>query len=463
MAPSSERRDQSLSPARPASPRFVAIETLRRLEKSRKPVGTIFNRAVAETPLGNKDRQLANTIIHGVLRKRQSLDYVLQQLCRQPLRKIKPFIHQSLRVGLFQILYLDRIPESAAVNESVKAVQNARLPKKLQGFVNAVLRNAIRRREELLSSINGNEDTIVNHPDWLCRRWEERYSKEESRRICSHNDLIPPLTLQVNSCKAEPETVKALFCQDAITFRSGSLSNTTILLEDFHGDVTRLPGFSEGLFLIQDQGAALLPQLLGPMGEGEKYLDACAGLGGKTSSMIQLAAPGRAEISAVEPDRSRREKFKENMARLHPDLDVPLFKGGLEEFATSTTSTFHGILLDAPCSGTGVIRRHPDIRWNRRAEEFVRYQKTQLQLLQSATALLRDGGVLVYATCSLEGEENEEVIEQFLGANRDFSLQDCTEYLPTTARSLVRDGFFAPLPGPETDGFFGARLVKRCS
>jgi 16S rRNA (cytosine967-C5)-methyltransferase len=176
--------------------------------------------------------------------------------------------------------------------------------------------------------------------------------------------------------------------------------------------------------------------------------------------MAQLAAPVGAKISAVEPDRIRQEKFKENMQRLHPESDIPLFRVSLQEFAVSTSKRFHGILLDAPCSGTGVIGRHPDIRWNRRAEDFTHYQDTQLGLLQSAATLLLPRGILVYATCSLEKEENEEVIDCFLTANSNFSLGDCGSSLPPAASTLVKENFFIPLPNAEIDGFFGAILIK---
>ena len=452
-----------MPPTKNKSARFVAIESLCRLQKSRKPVTGIFNSVLALYPLESNDRQLATNIIYGVLRNRDSLDFMLQQLCRQPLKKLKPFVHQTLRTGLFQILYLDRIPESAAVNESVKAVQTARLPKKLQGFVNGVLRNFIRKRDELLTLLKNSNPPILNHPLWLYKRWEKHYGKDETIRICEQNNEQAGFSLQVNACATDRETLLAAFRNNDIPARNGKYCDDTLILDDFHGGVSRLPGFNEGLFQVQDQGAQLLTRLIGPMVKEGEYLDACAGVGGKTSVLAQLAGPVQARVSAVEPDKMRQEKFKENMARLHPKLDLPLFPGSLQDFATSSNKRFHGILLDAPCSGTGVIRRHPDIRWNRREEDLDQYQKTQLDLLHTAATLLRPPGTLVYATCSLEEEENEQVIEQFLAHNPDFSLKDCTSSLPSTAHTFVtkEKGYFAPLPGPEIDGFFGAGLIKR--
>jgi 16S rRNA (cytosine967-C5)-methyltransferase len=449
-----------LPPSQNKSARFVAIKTLCELQKSREPVNSIFTSVLAEYPLESNDRQLATNIIYGLLRSRESLDIMLQHLCNQPLKKFHPFILQALRVGLFQIMYLDRIPESAAVNESVKAVQAAHLPKRLHGFVNGVLRNSIRKREELLALIENPARPVLNHPDWLTQRWEKQYGQEETIRICRQNNEQAAFSLQINSCVTDRETFRKTLHEDRIKSRSGIYCDDTLILEDFHGAVSELPGFNEGYFQVQDQGAQLLAYLLGPMVQNGEYLDACAGVGGKTSVLVQMAKHAQAKISAVEPTKARRGKFKENMKRLHPELDTPLFPGTLQEFAASTSRRFHGILLDAPCSGTGVIRRHPDIRWNRRLEDFTRYQQTQLDLLQTAAALLHPEGTLVYATCSLEKKENEQVIEQFLKNNRDISLSDCTSALPAATQAFVSKGFFTPLPGPEIDGFFGARLTK---
>ncbi len=415
---------------------------------------------VSQYGLSDGDRQLATNIIYGVLRLRQSLDLILQELCTQPITKLKPFVHQALAVGLYQIFFLDRIPESAAVNESVKALQTARLPKKLQGFVNGVLRNSIRRRNELQALLENPAQPTLNHPQWLTKRWEKRFGPEETIRICRQNNEQQPLSLQVNSCTIERDELLKKLSESGITARKGRYSEDALILDNYHGGVSRLPGFTEGTFQIQDQGAQLLARLLGPIQPQGEYLDGCAGVGGKTSVMVQLCYSLQARVSAVEPDKERQGKFEDNMKRLHPELNITLFPGSLQDFSASCRTTFHGILLDAPCSGTGVIGRHPDIRWNRRAEDLAGYQQTQLDLLQTAAPLLCPQGILVYATCSLEEEENEQVIKQFLAANQDFSLQDCRKYLPPAAHDLVRNCCFAPLPGPEIDGFFAARLMK---
>jgi 16S rRNA (cytosine967-C5)-methyltransferase len=442
------------------SARFAAIETLRLLEKERIPVGVLFEKVLKEHPVQQNDRQLANNIIQGVLRNRQSLDCMLQNLCSQPLKKLKPFIHQTLRVGLFQIMYLDRIPDSAAVNESVNAVRAAKLPKQLHGFVNGVLRNAIRKRDELQKLVNNPNKPILNHPEWMINRWKNRYGNEKTLQICLHNSRQALLTLQVNSCQTTRDALLAMWSDLDIEARKCLHSETGIILSAFHGQIGKLPGFAEGLFQVQDQGAQLLSQLLLPIIPGGKYLDSCAGAGGKTSTLIQLCDATGATVTAVEPDAGRRRRFTENMKRLHPGLNVPVFEGKLQDFSKTHSSLFQGILLDAPCSGTGVTGRHPDIRWNRRQEDLQKYQQTQLNLLQCAATLLAPGGVLIYATCSLEEEENEQAIEIFLAKNSAFSLEPCESQLPESCANFFHNSFFAPLPQAEMDGFFGAKLRK---
>lgn len=495
-----ERRQKTTRPARAVqssqSARFAAIETLSQLERSRLPVAPLFDKVAAECGLDGPDRHLAMNIIYGVLRQRQALEFLLQSLCRQPLSKIKPFVRQALMTGLYQIFFLDRIPESAAVNESVKAVQAAHLPKNLQGFVNGVLRESIRQKQTLSDRIrqdssgnpavhgrpsvaggidgagayaghgrpnvagamDGAGATFLNHPDWLVRRWQERYGEDEMRRICAINNQQSPLTLLVNSCVTSRSQLMADIEEEGIMVQPGTYSPDALILPDFHGAVNRLPGFNQGHFQVQDEAAQLLTLLLTPIVKDGLYLDACAGLGGKTGSLLQLCAASNATIMAVEPDPQRQQKFHENMQRLHPEAPVTLYAMDLQNFAQSCDLRFDGILIDAPCSGTGVTGRHPDIRWNRQEGDLARYQLMQLELLEQAARLLAADGTLVYASCSLEPEENEDVITLFLERNPGFMQEDCTPFLPQAAGELINNGFFAPRPGPSIDGFFGARL-----
>jgi 16S rRNA (cytosine967-C5)-methyltransferase len=251
--------------------------------------------------------------------------------------------------------------------------------------------------------------------------------------------------------------------QEGITVQPGAYSPDALILPDFHGSVNKLPGFGAGHFQVQDEAAQLLPLLLTPIIRNGLYLDACAGLGGKTTNLIQLCQDKNATIIAVEPDPQRQQKFNANMRRLHSGLPVTLYAMDLQRFAQTCGLRFNGILIDAPCSGTGVTGRHPDIRWNRQEQDIARYQRIQQELLEDAVKILTPDGTLVYATCSLEPEENEEVIAIFLGRHPDFIAEDCAPFLPQAARKLVKNNFFITRPESSSGGFFGARLRRQIS
>ncbi len=403
-------------------------------------------------------------MVYGVLRQRQFLDRILQILSKTPIRKLHPFVHQTVAVGLYQIFFLDRIPPSAAVNEAVNSCKVKGIPKRLHGFVNGILRESIRQKENnnltetALTEQNG--QPIYNHPHWLVTRWIKHYGRQETARICEENNKEPLLVLRLNS----PLISTVDFCnqleQQKIAHKPGTYCTDSIVLPHFRGSIESIPGYEQGFFQVQDEAAQLTTRLLAPFKNGGNYLDGCAGLGGKTNHLLQLGLQHNLKIYAVEPEQRRLDKLLENQLRLFPESRLSVHKENLQDFAERETIQFDGILIDAPCSGTGVIGRHPDIRWNRKEQDLLRYQKKQLDLLEQAAGLLGPKGVLVYATCSLEPEENQTVIRSFLSTRTDFRLTNCAEHLPKTAHQLIKDNFFCPHPSTTIDGFFSARMQR---
>lgn len=448
---------------KPITPRFFAIDILTKVKKSGLPLTVLIARTTTVATLSRKDHHLAMNLIYGVLRQYQYLDNLLTILCRQPLKKLPPFVHQALAVGLFQIFFLDRIPESAAVNESVKAVKAAHLPKRFHGLVNGILRESIRQRNTLPQpgDLGQNGAPILNHPQWLTSRWLKKYSPSIMEEICKKNNTKPPLVVRVNSLVTTRENFLNLLEDRKETASLSSFAPDALILHEYQGAIPDLPGYNRGLFQVQGEAAQLASYLLQPLTPAGSYLDGCAGLGGKTGHLLELGAANDIKLTAVEPEQRRKSTFHENLKRLHPTKKVTLFNGSLQEFAQNHSQPFDGILIDAPCSGTGVIGRNPDIRWNRKESELRSYQTNQLSLLECGASLLKSGGVLVYATCSLEPEENEELINTFLKKNKGFSLTDCSKFLPQKARQLVKDKFFCPYPQASMDGFFAARLVLK--
>jgi 16S rRNA (cytosine967-C5)-methyltransferase len=443
--------------------RFVAVETLCHLYRRRVPVKPLLDRAVQGYGLADNERNLAMQLVYGVLRHRQYLDRILQLLSRTPLRKIDPVIHQAIVVGLYQLFFLERIPPSAAVNEMVECVKTAGMPKRLEGFVNGILRQSIRQKATLAEQADRDETgaAIVNHPEWLVARWRDQFGDEETLRICRANNCEPLLAVRTNTARISRADFLQLLDQNQIASQPGKYADDALVLPGYQGSITGLPGYAGGYFQVQDEAAQLATCLLGPFRRGAGYLDGCAGLGGKTGHLLQLAGRHDLKIHAVEPEQNRLKKLRENIARLSPDSSPVIHETNLQQLPRHDLPLFAGILIDAPCSGTGVTGRHPDIRWNRRPEDIAPYRQEQLALLEHAAGLLAPGGILVYATCSLEPEENIDVVHDFLRNHQTFALTDCSELLPEPARRFVADGCFAPRPELEIDGFFAARMQRR--
>jgi 16S rRNA (cytosine967-C5)-methyltransferase len=447
----------------PKSARFASIETLCRIQQQGLPVKPVMDGIVGQCRLTAEDRALAMQLVYGVLRQRQFLETLIKRMCRHQLTKLSPFVLHSLEIGLYQLFLLDRIPESAAVNETVNAVKAAGLPQRLQGFVNGVLRESIRQRASLPDNLADPEtgEPYLNHPSWLTDRWRRHFGETEMRRICSSNTKEPSLVVKVNTLKTSKEQYRSLLDQTGIPHREGIFAPDALVLLGYHGSIPQLPGYDDGLFLIQDEATQLAPLLLGPFRRGGRYLDACAGLGGKTALLLEMEKQLDLRIFALEPEVRRYAKMAENLQRLHPDNRCETRHCTLQEFAATDGSPFDGILVDAPCSGTGVTGRHPDIRWNRREEDIPRYQAMQLDILDKAAPLVAENGILLYATCSLEPEENQEVVRHFLATHPRFELTDPAMFLPPAAHRLIDNQYFCPRPDTAIDGFFAARLLRR--
>jgi 16S rRNA (cytosine967-C5)-methyltransferase len=442
--------------------RSLAIDCLVQWQGSGKPIQGFIKPLIHQSGLRVEDRQLAVMLVMGVLRRQQYLDAQISRFSRTKLKKMKPLTLAALRIGVLQLCFLERIPDSAAVNETVKALKTFRQPGWLISFVNGLLRNIGRNKDKLLvpETADAGRQPFTEHPVWLTKRWQKNYGQAGMKEICRVNSLEPQLCLQVNVSRTNRSELRSLFAENNIVCRPGSYAPESLILLGQPGAVTDLPGFSEGFFQVQDQAAQLSCLLLAPLDKEATVLDCCAGLGGKTST-IAARLPAGASLVAVEPDKRRSRLLMENLARLRLTEQVTLFRQDLQEFAATEPGFFTGIFLDVPCSGTGVIRKHPDIRWNRREKDILAYQTDQLALLQTAAPLLAEGGILVYATCSLEPEENQQVIEKFLTACPEFSSSDCRDFLPASAGELVDSkGFFWSLPGREREGFFAARLVR---
>ncbi|MBI4793744.1 MAG: 16S rRNA (cytosine(967)-C(5))-methyltransferase RsmB [Deltaproteobacteria bacterium] len=446
-----------------ANARLLAIDILCQRQETGQPVDQIRDQVLQQALLPErKDAQLVMALVYGVLRRQRYLDAILQNFSSHPLPKMKNLTLQALRVGLLQLCCMDRIPPSAAINETVNALKESRQPRWLTGFVNGLLR-AIARQADTLPDPEDEKNmrpaaVRLSHPDWFYARWCSRYGEAEATRICLVNNRQPPLVLRVNTRLTAREEFIGRLATAGIRAQAGRFCPESVVLPEHRGEIAGIPGYAEGHFMVQDEGAQLISLMMAPLPVGA-CLDACAGLGGKTAHLAGLA-PAGCRIIAVEPNGPRCKLLAENVRRLGLASIVTIHQTTLADLGATGTAPFQAILVDAPCSGLGVIRRHPDIRWNRSPADLLRYPREQLALLTQAAGLLAPGGVLVYATCSIEPEENELLVADFLETQTGFTLSS-PPFFPPEARQFINEkGFFHTRPDETLDGFFAARLMK---
>lgn len=369
--------------------------------------GASLNAPLAQglAKVADVDRALLQQLCYGTLRSYHRLDAILRQLLTKNFKRKDADIHALLLVGLYQLLEM-RTPDHAAISTTVEACRV--LGKHwATGLVNGVLRRSSRESVQLLGKLD--EAALCSHPAWLLAELKAHWPQHYEQIIAANNEH-PPLCLRVNLQKISRSDYLQRLQEDGVAAANCTYSNAGIRLQAAV-DVTRLPGFAEGLVSVQDEAAQLATQLLQPLA-GERILDACAAPGGKACHLLEFA-PALAELVAMDADASRLTRVEENLQRLNLSATL-LVADASEPPAALVAASFDRILVDAPCSGSGVIRRHPDIKLLRRADDIARLAQTQLAILEGLWPLLRSSGRLLYVSCSILPLENQAVIASFL-------------------------------------------------
>jgi 16S rRNA (cytosine967-C5)-methyltransferase len=409
-----------------------------------------------------RDRGLFNAIIYGVLRWRGRLDYMLSVFSNRPLAHIDPPILNILRVGLFQIIYMTRIPPSAAVNTSVQLAKFMAAPWAAT-FVNAVLRRAA--AEHASVEFPDHRKNPVHQlaaswafPEWLAQRWLDRYGAELAARLCESINLIPPLVLRTNTLRTSRADLMAALRTEAEDVATALTAPDGVRVSSLNKRLTDLDGFRNGWFQVQDEAAQMVSLLLAPR-PGEAVLDACAGRGGKTGHIAQLMC-NRGRIVALDRSPTRLAALQNEMQRLGISIVSHLEIDLTDSIPLLGTELFKRVLLDAPCSGLGTLRRNPDIKWAVDKQDLRRYHDTQYRLMEGAAKLLQPGGVLVYAVCSSEPEETVDVIRRFSENNKRAQIDRNLDDVPATVRQILDpQGFLQTYPHLRyMDGFFAVRI-----
>jgi len=412
----------------------------------------------------DRDRALTAEIVTGTMRWLRSLDFLVEHFAQRPPRKIDRQVLTILRLSVYQLLHLDRVPASAVVDDAVDLTRAARKPS-ATGFVNAVLRTLLRQRHKL--PLPARPDTpdrdaqmaylglTHSHPDWLAARWLDRHGFEATEAWVQFNNATPALTVRVNTLRARVDEAMAALAADGIETEPTRFAPDGLVVTS--GNPLRRA--QDGLVFVQDEASQLVALVVGAQ-PGEQVLDLCASPGGKT---MALAAAMQDQGAIVATDvRPRRIVLLQETVGVGGATSVSVQQvpaTGALPFA----ATFDRVLVDAPCSGLGTIRRDPDIRWRRSAQDLPALASQQVMLLERAAPTVRVGGRLVYATCSSEPEENEQVVDRFLAAHPEWTLVDLRSVpLPGHVHLLVDDrGMFRTLPFRDgLEAFFAAALQR---
>lgn len=460
-------RTKNLMAVSPA--RKIAFDVLRRVESQGAYAGDLLHEDLA-AGVRREDAALATEISLGVLRRRRLLDFLLEPHLRQQTARLDLLVLLALRIGLYQLRYLQRIPARAAVNESVELVKQAR-KRSAAPLVNAVLRRAAESlavpAESLIPAGAAPAERLAilhSYPTWLVERWLARFGEPRTLQLLDAGNRPPPLSCVLHHPSRREKLSQSLSAA-GIRIHDGSLLRDAFVASG--GSPSHTPAFRNGEFSIQDEASQIVPLLLG-VRPGQRVLDLCAAPGGKTAPLVRAAGKSGLVVAAdrhAHRLRALRDQFRrlriacENLVELDAARPLPF------------SSPFDKILVDAPCTGTGTLARHPEIRWRLAPDNLAELRSLQISILVSAIRQLAPGGRLVYSTCSVEREENEEVVEAAIAqspglrrASRDSVIAALSPHLASgvSAAALIdSDGQLRTLPGEHPcDGFFAAVLEK---
>ncbi|MXX11545.1 MAG: 16S rRNA (cytosine(967)-C(5))-methyltransferase RsmB [Nitrospira sp. SB0667_bin_9] len=444
--------------------RSLTLQTLLAVERETCFADEAFARFAARAKLSHEDQALAFELVYGVLRHRATLDWQLNAVASRPVHRLPAVVAAILRLGAYQMRYLDRIPVSAAVNESVKLAKGIK-GRDWRGVVNGILRNLDRTEVEWPdvshNPVNGLSVTY-SCPHWLTQRWIDRWGLETTEALCRHTLTIPPLTLRTNTLRCSREQLETRLGEEGYTVSRTSVSPEGLILEKC-GSLQALPALQEGWCYVEDEAAQLVPLLL-DVRPGQRVLDACAAPGGKCSHIAALMQ-NNGEIVATDPEPRRLERLESNLRMLGitcvETCDLSHETDRVSPWLHAQEA-FDRILVDAPCSGLGVLRRHPEAKWQKTALHLDWHGKRQSGILERVAPYLRTGGILVYSACSTEPEETTQVISRFCQDHPEFCHESTAQWLPPHAHSLTNpDGDFLTSGFRyNMDGFFAARLRR---
>ena len=439
--------------------REIALKILLEYEKSDAYSNILLNSELNKFDVSDIEKSLITKLVYGVITYKRTLDYIISKLSKVKLKKISAPIINILRLGIYQIYYLDKIPDSASVNESVK------LAKKYghqasANFVNALLRNVSRKsKDEFFENIENIVDKlsiIYSYPNWIVDLYIKQYGVERTEDILKANEAELIDCIRVNALKSSRDELFDKLKADGFEVQLGRTSDII-----YTKDIKRLlmsDYFKQGLFTVQDEAPCLVGHIIKPL-PNEKILDICAAPGGKTTHLAQLSGD-KADITAFELHEHRCKLIEDLCKRLNIE-SIKVEQRDATVFDEKLIGKFDKIVADVPCSGIGVIRRKPDIKWNTKEEDIEELTEIQYKILLNASKYLKKGGVLIYSTCTNNKRENEDIVERFLSENKEFKIDTIDNIHEEFVKDVFNMGMLELLPDKNgCDGFFICKMTK---
>lgn len=440
-----------------SGPRGIAVKVLNRVARSDAYLDRLIDHEMRSDEMNELDKGLLNEIVTGVIRWQMKLDWVLTGFFHGNFTKAETNIRNALRVALYQVLFLDRIPHAAAVNESVEFIKRLR-GQKAADLVNAVLRNIIRNLDNIRYP-DAREDkirhlaVIESHPVWMTRRWVERLGYDDARKFMMANNKVPDLSIRINRLKIDMQYFRTLLDQHQIQYVQSPYLDCFLRVQHMAG-IGKSDMFQQGYFGVQDESAGVAIQLLDPQ-PGERVIDLCSAPGGKTTFIGELMK-NLGEIIAVDRYETRLNLVAQSCKRLGIAIAHTVPANGADYQAPPADR----VLVDVPCSGLGVLAKKPDSKWHRTREDIDMLTASQSAILDNAAKLVKPGGVLVYSTCTTEPEENARQISAFLEKHSEFKREPAGQFV--SPELVNADGDVETYPHRHAmDGSYAARLRKQ--
>jgi len=430
--------------------REIALIVLKEVNVDGKYANISLKQHLDKARMDSRDARLATQLVYGTLENQPGIDIIIRKFAK--LKRANPWVENILRMGCYQILYLDKIPDSAACNESVELCKKY-APGFFTGFVNGVLRNIARNKDKL----HVNKSQLF--PSWIIEKWRKEYGDDMVRQMTSGSDTDGKITIRINRFLTNSTELVKQLNDMGIDTESGLYFDEALRIK-VSGNIGDNPLYKKGLFIVQGESSMLVSHIVNPQ-KGETILDACSAPGGKAIHIAELMK-GQGKIFAWDIHSHRVELIRRNCSRMGITIidaqkqDAQLYRPDLDGY-------FDRILVDAPCSGLGVAHHKPDIKLNLTPEKLEDLAALQWNIISTCSLYVKPGGVLVYSTCTINWDENERIIQKFLENHDDFALYDFTNEIPDSLRQgVIKPGMIRLTPGRDKlDGFFIARMRRK--